>query len=208
MNISILDHGAGNILSVRRAFEECYTNVKIISSPEEIINAERLILPGVGSFAKGMEGLLKKNLIEPIQLHVYKNKPLLGICLGMQLLFETSQENGNHDGLKIIEGNVVRLPIKSQNNLKLKVPRVCWAELKIIKKNNPLLKGINNNDAIYLVHSYYPKILNVKNLLAVSDFGDYEIPTIVQKNLAFGCQFHPEKSGLIGLKIIKNFLKI
>tara|TARA_B100000963_G_C22547100_1_gene634933 strand:+ start:444 stop:1094 length:651 start_codon:yes stop_codon:yes gene_type:complete len=208
-NIIIIDYGVGNLLSIGQAVERCGFKVSITSDEKTISKASHIILPGVGAFGYAMNELKKRNLDKIIMQSAKKGINILGICLGMQLLFNESLEFGNHEGLKILEGEVI--PIPSLNSLKniLKIPNIGWYELQepknleIFKKN--LLFNISYSKFVYFVHSFMCKPINTKNILAYYDFSEIKIPAIVKKNNIFGCQFHPEKSGEVGLKIIDNF---
>lgn len=207
--IIIVDYGMGNILSVQRAFEKYCSNVLLSSDKDEILSADKLVLPGVGAFGRAMEELEKRNLIEVIKTFVKLNKPLLGICLGMQLLFDEGYEFGKFKGLGIISGSVISI-INSKNKHKnLKVPHIGWSNLHISKNENDSMLNFKNlirkNDYFYFVHSYIGKPKSENHLLAYSYYVNEKIPAIVGKNMVLGYQFHPEKSGENGLKLIRNF---
>ncbi|QSZ27022.1 imidazole glycerol phosphate synthase subunit HisH [Aceticella autotrophica] len=196
--IGIIDYGMGNLRSVEKAFQYIgYNNVSIINDKNSIKNAKALVLPGVGAFPDAMEVLDKKGLTEVIKEEVGNGKPFLGICLGMQLIFEKSYEIKETKGLGFLKGEIKE--IKTD----LKVPHIGWNSLEI-KKETPLLKGIENGDCVYFVHSYYLVKGDDAALCAVTNY-DVQIPAVVCKDNIFSCQFHPEKSGDIGLKILKNF---
>ena len=207
--IIIIDYGMGNILSVQRAFEKYCSNVFLSSDVDEILSADKLVLPGVGAFGKAMEELDKRNLIRAIQTFVKLNKPLLGICLGMQLLFDEGYEFGKFKGLGIISGSVISIVNSKNKHKKLKVPHIGWSNLHITKNENESMLNfknlINKNDYFYFVHSYMGVPQNEKHLLAYSYYVNEKIPAIIGKNMVLGCQFHPEKSGKTGLKLIRNF---
>jgi imidazole glycerol-phosphate synthase subunit HisH len=192
----ILDYDVGNLASVQKAFEVNQLEAMISKDPHDIRNASSLILPGVGAFQEAMSSLKKSNLIPLIKEHIEKNKPLLGICLGMQLLYETSEEDGMHQGLGLLKGHIVKF------DQKLKVPHMGWNQLKIYR-NHPLLKYTSENDEVYFVHSYYVKG-DSNDLIAYTDYGVL-VPAIVQNKQIFATQFHPEKSGQVGLKLIKAY---
>ncbi|SHI96972.1 imidazole glycerol phosphate synthase subunit HisH [Lutispora thermophila] len=195
MNI-IIDYGLGNLASVSRAFEREGIECKISRDVEEIRNADSLILPGVGAFQYAMSSLEEMKLIPVIKEHVDRGKYLLGICLGMQLLYEKSYENGEHEGLGLIEGTVEKLDVN------LKVPHMGWNSISF-NKQDPILKYINEGNYVYFVHSYYIKSSN-SELIA---YGEYEVrvPAIVRKGNVLGFQFHPEKSGEVGANLIKAY---
>ena len=195
MNI-IVDYGLGNIASVSRAFDKVGIQTKISSNIDEIKNADSLILPGVGAFRDAINSLNNMNLVPVIKEHVEKGKFLIGICLGMQLLYEKSYENGEYEGLGIIEGSVEKLDID------LKVPHMGWNNLKF-NKDDEILKYIKEDDYVYFVHSYYINSSN-KELVACTNYEEI-VPSIVRKGNVYGIQFHPEKSSQVGLNILKAY---
>ena len=195
MNI-IVDYGLGNIASVSRAFEKVGIQTKISGNIDEIKNADSLILPGVGAFRDAINLLNNMNLAPVIKEHVEKGKFLIGICLGMQLLYEKSYENGEYEGLGLIEGSVKKLDIG------LKVPHMGWNKLKF-NKDDEILKYIKEDDYVYFVHSYYINSSN-KELLAYTNYEEI-VPAIVRKGNVYGIQFHPEKSSEVGLNILKAY---
>ncbi len=195
--IAIIDYGAGNLKSVTNALDFLRIKYKITGKKEDIKKADKLIFPGVGSFGDCMSSLKKKGLIEPLKEEL-KKKPYLGICLGLQVLFEKSEESPDIRGLNILEGNVERF--KSKN---LKIPHIGWNTIKIIKENK-LLKDIKNNSYFYFVHSFYVKPVNKEIISTKTDYGISYCSGIAKDNI-FAFQFHPEKSDKLGLKILKNF---
>lgn len=200
-NILIIDYDMGNIKSVHNSFNKMGAKVKTSNTRKDIKKADALILPGVGAFAKAMQNLESLNLIDPIvNFAIEKKKPILGICLGMQLLAESSAENGFNEGLSLIPGNVK--PIKRLKGLRL--PHIGWNELEV-KTESPLFNGIVE-DSFYFVHSYYFKTKK-KNISATVDYG-YKITSAVQNENIFGVQFHPEKSQTGGMKLISNFITL
>lgn len=198
--ITIIDYGAGNLFSVRKAIEYFDVDVAISDNSEDILNAEGLILPGVGAFGWGMKLLEEKRLCEPIREAVDKGVPLLGVCLGLQLLFEESEESPEVSGLGLIRGRVKRLP----NDLPL--PHIGWNQVKIIKETR-IFKGISQNSFFYFVHSYYGEPLDRDSVCGITEYG-IEFPSVICKENIFAVQFHPEKSSSEGLKIYKNFLEV
>lgn len=195
MNI-IIDYGLGNLESVFQAFENLGIETKISNDPKEISNASSLILPGVGAFRDAINALKETNLIPLINSHIKSGKFLMGICLGMQLLYEKSYENGEYEGLGLIEGSIEKL------NTNLKIPHMGWNSLKF-KKDDEILKYINEDAYVYFVHSYYANSSN-EELIAYSNYGQV-VPGIVRKNNIYGIQFHPEKSSDVGLNILKAY---
>lgn len=193
--IVIVDYGMGNLRSVQKAFEYLNCEVKVSSNPREIELAPALVLPGVGAFKDCRENLERSNLVEPLLSFLNKGKPYLGICLGMQLLFSFSEE-GNVKGLSVLKGVVKRLPPKN------KVPHMGWNNV-FYEKDSLLFRGIKEGSSFYFVHSYY--VEPAENLTTgYTEYG-FKIPAAVEKENIFGVQFHPEKSGKLGLKILENF---
>lgn len=198
--IGIVDYEMGNLLSVQKAFEYLGVNV-VVSDKEDVLQqCDAIVLPGVGAFGDAMYHLTQKGLVDVVK-NLASNKPLLGICLGMQLLFDKSYEFGEHKGLGLIEGDII--PIPSQQ---IRIPHMGWNQLEI-KTQSPLLKDINNGDFVYFVHSYMAKVKNHENILATTNYGE-EVTAIVGKGNVYGCQFHPEKSSTVGLNILKNFTEM
>lgn len=196
---AIIDYGAGNLFSVKNALDYIGETSIFTSNKEEIKNADRLILPGVGAFPKAMEMLYNTDLIDTIIEQVKNGKPLLGICLGMQMLFNYSLEFGNTKGLGLIDGHIDI--IKTE----YKIPHMGYNELEINNVSS-LLDEINENDCVYFVHSFMANTLS-ENVVAYCDYG-VKVPALVQKGNVYGAQFHPEKSGDVGLKILKNFVRL
>lgn len=195
MKVAILDLGLGNLLSIRRGLERAGGEVVLASSEREASDAEAVVIPGVGAFRDGMRALESfGGVVEAIKSG---SRPTLGVCLGMQLLFEKSYEGGEYQGLGLISGEVVRLPNS------VKVPHMGWNDITLVK-DSPLLKDLNPRDYFYFVHSYYCRT-DEDVVLATTDYG-VEIPAIVEKKNLVGTQFHPEKSGKKGLIFLKNFL--
>ena len=197
--IGIIDYGLGNLTSVLNAFDSINCRANIFDNPKNIKKYSHLVLPGVGSFEAGIKALKEKNWPEAIYEHTEHKKPLLGICLGMQLFFSRGEEYGVHEGLGLIKGVVKKIQIK--NNLKL--PHVGWNNL-VNMKSHPLLKGIEENIDFYFVHSHvcYPE--NNDSVLAECNYGDTFVACVSKKNI-FGTQFHPEKSAPSGIILLKNF---
>lgn len=210
--ITVIDYGIGNLLSVRQAFEYCGAEVILTDSPELIRNAAGLILPGVGAFENGMDGLRKRQLIQPIRDLVAKGRPLLGICLGMQMLLDTSEEFGDHAGLGLIHGKVVAIPTTKANGSPHKVPHIGWNALlgadPSLAWKGTILDGIEPRSCVYFVHSYTAQPARPEHRLADCDYNGRLISAAVRSGNVYGCQFHPEKSGETGLQIIKNFIRL
>ena len=201
VNIGLIDYGMGNLYSVRQAFKRLDKIVKIIKNPNDLKNCNALILPGVGSFDPAMKRLENTELIPYIQDWTNQGKPFLGICLGLQLLFESSEE-GTHQGLGIIKGKVRKLP----SNKKERIPHMGWSELIKIKEC-PLLENTKKQYWMYFVHSYSAILENTEDLSATTTFGDFNITAMIWKENIGACQFHPEKSGEDGQKMLSKWIK-
>lgn len=198
--IVIIDYGMGNLKNVYNALKYLNIHCKISKEINEIKMADKLILPGVGSFKEAMNNINNLGLDEVIKKKVYSGTPLLGICLGMQMLFEKGYENGESDGLAFIKGNIKLIePVE-----KVKIPHIGWNKLQSSKKNI-LLSNLEKNSFVYYVHSYAACDMDNENLIAFSNYGGVRIPGIICKDNVYGAQFHPEKSGDVGLRILKNF---
>ncbi len=210
-SVTILDYGIGNILSVSRGFQAIGAKVILASDIEGIYDAERLILPGVGAFAKGIEQLKKNNFDEAIIDVANHGKPLLGICLGMQFLMDSSEEFGNTDGLGLIPGKVIPIPPQDAAGESLIVPHIGWNSLETSFNkswDNTLLANTPLKSNVYFVHSFFSKPNDNNHLLAHCIYGGNDLSAVISKDNVMGCQFHPEKSGEIGLNILKTFLSI
>jgi imidazole glycerol-phosphate synthase subunit HisH len=195
--ITIIDYAINNLRSVEKAFLSMEIPVRVSDDPNTIRAARKLVLPGVGAFADAIQNLKAKELWEPLIERVNSGAPLLGLCLGLQLLFSESEEFGRNLGLNLIPGKVVRLPAD------LKVPHIGWNQLHL-KRQDPLLEGIFEGDFVYFVHSYYAKPADTADVLATTDYG-LEFTAIARRGSIWATQFHPEKSQTVGLKILKNF---
>jgi glutamine amidotransferase len=197
--IAIIDYGMGNLHSVSKAVERLGQEYIVTSDEQQILRADKAILPGVGAFGDAMENLRESGLRETTLRYAASGKPLLGICLGMQLLFTQSDEHGMHEGLNLLPGNVVRF----QGDYK--VPHMGWNKLSFTQQS-PLLQGIEEG-YVYFVHSYHAKPEQKSDLLATTDY--YQpVTAIVGRNNVYGMQFHPEKSGEIGMRLLDNFLQL
>ncbi|GIM45329.1 imidazole glycerol phosphate synthase subunit HisH [Collibacillus ludicampi] len=198
--IAIIDYGMGNLRSVQKAIEKVGYQAIVTCDPEEVKRASGVILPGVGAFGDAMYNLKHLGMIDAIKKVVKEGTPFLGICLGMQLLFSTSEEHGMHVGLNLIPGHVRRF--KGD----FKIPHMGWNSLTL-HAQSPILEHVKNGDYVYFVHSYYVEPMDRQVILASADYhGD--VPAIVQKNNVFGIQFHPEKSSHAGLQMLTNFAKL
>jgi len=199
--IAIIDYGMGNIHSVNKALQLLGAQTKITNNPKDIRSADKAVLPGVGAFDDAMVELKKQGLVTEIKEFVKSGKPLLGICLGLQLFFEESEEAKNEKGLGLLKGIVKRFEHKSG----LKIPHMGWNQIKIANQS-PLFNGIGDGSFLYFAHSYYPVPKEEAVTAAVCDYGVEFTAAVSSKNL-YGVQFHPEKSQKTGLKIIENFIK-
>ena len=201
--LAVIDYGAGNLRSVLHALNHLgVDNIRLIRQPHELKQPDKIILPGVGAFGAGMQQLAQQNLIAPLKEALLAGVPYLGICLGMQFLFEYSDEMGTHEGLGILPGHVTRFPPTPG----LKVPHMGWNQLNQ-KQSSPLLTGIPAQSSVYFVHSYYCAPANPADLVASVDYG-LPFAAVVQRDNIFGVQFHPEKSQRTGLHLLTNFLEL
>lgn len=197
--INIIDYGAGNLRSVEKALHFLGFDAKISSDPKEILDCDKVILPGVGAFGDCMNSIRGARLDSCIKEVIDKGKPFLGICLGLQLLFEKSEESVGATGLSIFEGGNVKIPKKDG----LKIPHIGWNSIKY-NKDCPIFQGIRDNPYVYFVHSYYIQPKDTDIICAQTDYGT-DLPIAVWRGNVFATQFHPEKSGDVGMKILKNF---
>lgn len=195
--IAVVDYGMGNLRSVQKGLEKAGYQAEITADPERILSARGVVLPGVGAFARAMEVLQQQGLADCLQQVAASGRPLLGICLGLQLLFEGSEESGWHTGLGLIPGVVKRLPAG------VKVPHMGWNQVTW-QKSSPLAAGIPDGSAFYFVHSYYVDPAREDDVLARTEYGLNFVSAVSRGNI-FGLQFHPEKSSRLGLKILQNF---
>ena len=201
MSIAILDYGMGNLRSVQKAFGQVRAEARIISKPEEIDSADKLVLPGVGAFADAIATLKRENLVEPILRHIQRGRPFLGICLGLQLLVDVDYEDGEHRGLGGIPGRCVRFDV--DRTLGLKVPHMGWNQL-IVKNPSPLLRDLPAGCGVYFVHSYHVVPDDPAVIATETDYGRPFVSSIRRENV-MATQFHPEKSQKAGLQILANF---
>lgn len=203
--IAIIDYDIGNLRSVQKALERVGATAVITRDPTMLHAAQGIVLPGVGAFGDGMASLKAQGWIEPLLNQVHGGKPLLGICLGMQLLFAESEEMGHHAGLGLLRGRVVRFPESG-----LKVPHIGWNQLHLKRVHGTaarLLEGIPEGAYAYFVHSYYGVAEDPDDILATTEYG-VEFASVVGRGSVFGVQFHPEKSQEIGLRLLQNFVSI
>lgn len=201
--IRIIDYGVGNLFSLRSSLRAIGIDADYTGNPAEIRKADKLILPGVGAFRDAREALRSTGLDRVVQEEAGKGKPLMGICLGMQMLFDRSYEYGEYEGLGLIPGEIV--PMEGRIPKDLPIPHIGWNEL-MLKQPSPLMKNTANGDYVYFVHSYYTET-PAEYVIATTDYG-VEMTAAVQKDNVSGCQFHPEKSSEVGLSILKAFCEL
>lgn len=201
--IALIDYGIGNLRSVEKALAAAGAEVRLTEDPAEILRAEKVVLPGVGAFGDGMNGLRQRRLVDVVYDVIQREVPLLGICVGMQLLFEASEEMGEHTGLGLLPGRVkLFTPEPSQG---LKVPQTGWNEL-YQEKETPLLEGLSPGSYAYFNHSYYCAAADPGDILASTDYS-LHYASVVGRGRLYGVQFHPEKSQVVGLQILRNFIE-
>jgi glutamine amidotransferase len=202
--IAILDYDMANLRSVQKGFEQVGATARIISRPEEVQEADKLVLPGVGAFADAVRTLRHRGLVEPILEHIDNGKPLLGICLGLQMLFEVGYEDGEHRGLGVLRGKVVRFDVDQTQGLK--VPHMGWNQLRV-HRPSPLLRGLDGDCGVYFVHSYHVVPADDSVIASTTDYGGDFVSSIWRDNL-MATQFHPEKSQRVGLRMLANFAAV
>ena len=198
-NIAIIDYGMGNLRSVQKGFEKVGATAQITSDPDQVAAADKVVLPGVGAFEDAIAELKRQDLVQPVLDAIDSGRPFLGICLGLQLLFDVSYENGEHKGLGVIPGRVVRFELPREYS----VPHMGWNQL-LIRRKAPILEGIKEGTQVYFVHSYYVVPDDPAVIATETDYPDPFCSMIWRDNL-YATQFHPEKSQSEGLKILKNF---
>ena len=207
--VTIVDYGVGNLLSVKRGFEHSGVDVGVSADPAGIKNASRIVLPGVGAFRNGMNELKERNLIDVIRDASNRGVPILGICLGMQLLFEIGEEFGRTDGLGLVPGKVKAISSESGQGLKIRVPHIGWNEIRPFESDSnwekTVLASVHAGQAMYFNHSFLVEPTDKSCVIAASEYGSNLIPSVIQHENISGCQFHPEKSGHSGLQILKVF---
>ncbi len=202
--IAIVDYGVGNLFSLKSSLQSVGAEVSVTSEIAELHRAEKIILPGVGAFGDAAEKLKRGGLADAVKAEAASGKPLLGICLGMQLLLERSYEYGIHEGLGLIPGEI--RPISEVIPKEYKIPHIGWNALKFSDNKNPLFKYIKDGDFVYFVHSYYGASCG-SSVIATTEYGASLTAAVARGNV-YGCQFHPEKSGSVGLKILKAFCEM
>lgn len=202
--IGIVDYGMGNLRSVQKAFEKIGAEAEIVREPGQVAGCEKLVLPGVGAFEDAIAHLHQRQLAEPIRRFIACGRPFLGICLGLQLLFERSQENGDHEGLGVLPGSVVRFVPTDHT---LKVPHMGWNTLNFEQPDAPLLHGLPQAAAVYFVHSYYAAPADAADIATTTDYAGRFCSSVHRDNIS-AVQFHPEKSQQVGLKMLANFAEL
>jgi len=202
--VAIIDYGVGNLFSLQCSLKKIGVEAVVTSDENVIKEADRIILPGVGAFGDAAKKLRSSGLVELITEEAKSGKPFLGICLGMQLLFEKGFEYGEHEGLGFLKGNVI--PLENQIPENLNIPHMGWNALDFAGEKSPIFKYINDGDFVYFVHSFYATDCD-DSVIATSEYG-IPVTAAVGKGNIFGCQFHPEKSGEVGLNILKAFAEI
>jgi imidazole glycerol-phosphate synthase subunit HisH len=201
-DVVLIDAGTGNLRSVQKALETVGANVERTDDPRKVLSGKRVVLPGVGAFGDFMSGLRSRGLEDAVKKIATTGVPLLGICVGMQALFDVGEEMGEHAGLGLLAGKVVRFA----ESLSVKIPHTGWNEVEV-EKETPLLEGIGTLAYVYFNHSYYCQAWNLSDVMAMTNYG-LKYACAVQHENIFGVQFHPEKSQAVGLRILKNFLEI
>lgn len=209
-DVAVIDYGVGNLLSVRRGLEYCGATVAVTSDPEVILSSPRVILPGVGAFADGMAELRQRKLDAVVKEVAARGIPLLGICLGMQMLLTESEEFGVTEGLDLIPGKVVPISQTAVDGTDQKIPHIGWNSLVSPRHgktwNGTVLEGLNVGDAVYFVHSFVAAPSDEQHRVANCVYGGHAMSSVIARGNVSGCQFHPEKSGKFGLQVLRNFL--
>lgn len=208
--VTVIDYGIGNLYSVQRALESCGGEVILADDEAGIAAAHHLVLPGVGAFSDGMRGLRERGLVEPLRRHAAAGRPLLGICLGMQMLASVSEEFGEHEGIGLIPGRVIALPGLDTAGRAHKIPHIGWGAL--VPADGADWRGTPLQDtepatAVYLVHSYHVSTDDPRHILATCDYGGHAVTAAIGSRNVHGCQFHPEKSGPGGLRMLAAFMR-
>ncbi len=208
LNIVVVDYKMSNIFNIRHVFSHLGYEVRLSSSAAELKSADALVMPGVGAFGEAMTNLHQLDLIQPIKEFIAAGKPFLGICLGLQLLFSKSYEFGVHEGLNIIAGEVLKFPEVSER-VPLRVPHVGWNQIVASRPwSNTALMHLRSHEFVYFLHSYYARPKNKQCILSTTTYGGVSYCSSIQKDNIFALQFHPEKSGTVGLLILKNWLSL
>lgn len=204
MSIGIIDYGMANLRSVQKAFETVGVAARIISGADEVATVDRIVLPGVGALADAVRTLREKGWVDPVLQHINQGKPFLGICLGLQMLFDVGYEDGEHECLHVLKGKCVRFDVDT--TLGLKVPHMGWNQLEV-KRPSPLVKDLPAGSSVYFVHSYFVVPDEEQVIATVTDYGRPFVSSIWRENVV-ATQFHPEKSQKVGLNILENFSRM
>jgi imidazole glycerol-phosphate synthase subunit HisH len=202
--IKIIDYGMANLRSVQKAFEQVGHRAEVVSEPEQIDAADKVVLPGVGAFQDAVATLRERGLDKPILRHIEKGKPFLGVCLGLQMLFDVGYEDGEHRGLGVLKGRCVRFDV--DETMGLKVPHMGWNQLDV-KSRSPLVKGLPEGCSVYFVHGYYVEPEDETVIATTTDYGRPFVSSVWRDNI-MATQFHPEKSQKVGLQILANFANL
>jgi glutamine amidotransferase len=212
VDVAIVDYGVGNLLSVRRGLEHCGVRVTVTNDPDTIVQAPRVVLPGVGAFTNGMAGLRRRGLDTVVRELARRGRPLLSICLGMQMLLDESDEFGCTAGLGLITGRVVMVPSVTSSGEPQKIPHIGWNALVFPPDRDSwkdtLLQDLEPGAAAYFVHSFMAHPADAHDRIADCIYGGISIPAVVGRGNVMGCQFHPEKSGQVGLRVLRTFLRM
>lgn len=209
--IGIIDYGLSNLLSIYRAMQHVGAKTTVVSDPSEIANLDKVVLPGVGAFPDGMKLLKQRGMIEPLRRHAAQGKPFLGICLGMQMLLGTGFEMEETQGLNLIPGKVIPLPVIDSSGVASRIPHVGWEFIREPRTGvwcNTPLAGNADHQPYYFVHSYFAMPDNPDHAWAEADFGSLSFAAAVRNGVIFGTQFHPEKSGEQGLELLRQFVQL
>lgn len=204
MSLAIIDYGMANLRSVQKAFEQVGAEAQIISQPDEIARFDRIVLPGVGAFKDAIAHLKNTGLADPILKHIDRGRPFLGICLGLQLLFDTGYEDGEHQGLGVLRGSCIRFDV--DRTMGLKVPHMGWNQLQF-RHESPLCRDLSDGCSVYFVHGYHVVPTDDSVIATTTDYGRPFVSSIRRDNL-IATQFHPEKSQKVGLQMLANFAKM
>ena len=209
-DVTIVDYGASNLHNVQSAFEYLGAKVDVTNDVKKIISSSRIVLPGVGAFSKGMQELRVSGIDDALREIAKKGKPLLGICLGMQMLFDSSMEFGFTSGLGLVAGEIKKINKQENLSRNVKIPHIGWADLFPLNVGwaNTIFDDLTHGSSFYFVHSYMAYPDKESQILAICEYDGMQITAGVKKDNIYGCQFHPEKSGKVGLKILNNFLKL
>ncbi len=207
--VVVVDYGIGNVLSVTRAFTRVGAEVSLSTSPYDVENADRLVLPGVGAFSDGMKGLDAARLTDAVKRYAERGRPFVGICLGMQMMLDSSLEFGTHKGLGLVPGTVVPIPATTADGAPHKIPHIGWNRLTLAGDwKGTILDGLPAQADTYFVHSFMAEPAEPAHRLADCDYNGRRVNAVIRRDHLYGCQFHPEKSGPVGLKILENFVSL